>query len=120
MDEAEADVLACMAFPAARRAIERQQTLDPIREATAARRRRRAALGRPARAARRPALGPAQRGPGGEIKRRTDVVGLRGLTRPSATLPLAPQRGRHHPPGRRAAARAERRTGRAAGPLHDP
>ena len=43
----------------------------------------------------------------GEIKRRTDVV---------AHLP---QRGRHRAPGRRPAARAERRMGRAA-PLHEP
>jgi hypothetical protein len=31
-----------------------------------------------------------------------------------------PQRGRHHPPGRCDPARAERRVGGAAGPLHDP
>ena len=31
-----------------------------------------------------------------------------------------PQRGRDHPPGRRHPAGAERRMGRAAGPLHDP
>ncbi len=31
-----------------------------------------------------------------------------------------PQRGRHHPPGRRDPARAERRVGRPALPLHDP
>jgi transposase-like protein len=55
----------------------------------------------------------------GEIKRRTDLVGLRGLTRASLTVLLAPQRGGHHAPRRRPAARAERRVGRPAGPLHD-
>lgn len=44
----------------------------------------------------------------GEIKRRTEVVGLRGLTPPSATVLLASQRGRHHPPRRRNPARAKR------------
>ncbi len=44
-----------------------------------------------------------------EVKRRADVVGLRGLTRPSATVLLAPQRGLHHPPDRRRAARSQRR-----------
>jgi len=56
----------------------------------------------------------------GEIKRRTEVVGLRGLTRPSATVLLAPQRGRHHPPGRRSPPRAKRRMGRPKITLHDP
>ena len=56
----------------------------------------------------------------GEIKRRTAVVGLRGLTRPAATVLLAPQRGRHHSARRRPAARAERRMGRSKSPLHDP
>ena len=37
----------------------------------------------------------------GEIKRRTDVAGLRGLPPPSATFLLAPQRGGRYPPRRR-------------------
>jgi transposase-like protein len=44
----------------------------------------------------------------GEIKRRTDVVGLRGLTRASLTVLLASQRSGDHPAGRRHPARAER------------
>ena len=49
----------------------------------------------------------------GEIKRRTDVVGVRAMA-------LTPERRRRHPPRRRAPARAERRMGRPALPLHDP
>ena len=44
-----------------------------------------------------------------EVKRRADVVGARAT--------LAPQRGEHHPPDRRRAARAERRVA-APAPLH--
>jgi transposase-like protein len=43
----------------------------------------------------------------GEIKRRSDVVGRRGLTRPSATVLLAPQRSCRHAPRRRSQARAK-------------
>jgi transposase-like protein len=55
----------------------------------------------------------------GEIKRRADVVGLRGLTRPSATVLLAPQRPRRRPTGGGPDARAERRVG-GQPPLHEP
>ncbi len=41
----------------------------------------------------------------GEIKRRTNVVGLRGLI---PTVLLASQRGRHHPPDRHHPARENR------------
>jgi Transposase, Mutator family len=81
MDEAEADVLAYMAFPAAHRT--KLHAVNPLERLN------------------------------GEIKRRTDVVGLRA---PLST----PQRGGDHPPGRRPAARTERRVGRPACPLHDP
>jgi len=53
-----------------------------------------------------------------EVKRRTHVVGLRGLTPASPTVLLASQPGRHHPPGRRHPARAERRVGRLS-QIHD-
>jgi transposase-like protein len=56
----------------------------------------------------------------GAIKRRTEVVGRRGLTRASLTVLLAPQRSCHHPPRRRDPPGAERRVVRPARPLHDP
>ncbi len=56
----------------------------------------------------------------GEIKRRTDVVGLRGLTPPSATFLLTPQRSRRRPSRRRHPPRAVRRVGHTAVPIHDP
>ncbi len=48
-----------------------------------------------------------------EIKRRTNVVGVRRAVLPleGPLLRLTPQRGRHHPPRRRDPARAERRVG---------
>ena len=55
----------------------------------------------------------------GEIKRRTNAVGLRGLTPPSATVLLASERGRRDPPRRCHPPGTERRMGRPAGPLHE-
>lgn len=55
----------------------------------------------------------------GEIKRRTNAVGLRGLTPPSATVLLASERGRRDPPRRCHPPRTERRMGPPAGPLHE-
>jgi len=49
----------------------------------------------------------------GEIKRRTDVVGVRAMA-------LTPERRCHHSARGRAPARAEQRMGRPALPLHDP
>ena len=55
-----------------------------------------------------------------EIKRRTNVVGVRRAVLPleGPLLRLTPQRGRHHPPRRRHPARAERRVGRLK-EIHD-
>ena len=44
----------------------------------------------------------------GEIKRRTDVVGVRAFLRTDGSHALTPQRRRHHPPGRRATLGTER------------
>jgi putative transposase len=54
----------------------------------------------------------------GEVKRRTEVPRV-GLRPPEDRLWHLPQRGRHHPPRRSNPARAERRMGRPARPLHD-
>jgi hypothetical protein len=56
----------------------------------------------------------------GEIKRRTELVGVRAFLRTGGGHALTPQRGRHHAVGRSDPARAERRVGRPALPLHDP
>ena len=55
-----------------------------------------------------------------EIKRRTNVVGVRRAVLPleGPLLRLSPQRGRHHPPRRRDPARTERRMGRCK-EIHD-
>ena len=55
-----------------------------------------------------------------EIKRRTNVVGVRRAVLPleGPLLRLSPQRGRHHTTGRRHPARAERRMGRGK-EIHD-
>jgi putative transposase len=84
MDEAETDVLAYMTFPAAHRAIVRQQANDPSSGGDGASRRRRAAFGQPARAA-----------------QRRDQAAHRRCRH-------LPQRGSHHPARRRPPARAER------------
>ena len=58
----------------------------------------------------------------GEIKRRTNVVGVRRAVLPleGPLLRLSPQRRRHHPPRRRHLAGTKRRVGRPESPLHDP
>ena len=55
----------------------------------------------------------------GEIKRRTDVVGVRAFLRTDGSHALTPQRCRHHPARRRSALGTERRMGRSACPIHD-
>ena len=58
----------------------------------------------------------------GEIKRRTNVVGVRRAVLPleGPLLRLSPQRRRHHPLRRRHLAGTKRRVGRPESPLHDP
>ena len=57
----------------------------------------------------------------GEIKRRTNVVGVRRAVLPleGPLLRLTPQRGRHHPPDRRHPGRTERRMGGPESAIHD-
>ena len=88
MDDAEHDVLAYMTFPSEHRT--KLHSTNPIERLNA------------------------------EIKRRTNVVGVRRAVLPleGPLLRLTPQRGRHHPPGRRHPARAERRVGRRK-EIHD-
>ena len=49
-----------------------------------------------------------------EVKRRADVIGVRAFLRTDGSHALTPERRGHHPPGRRADARDQRRMGRRA------